>query len=155
MRSDYGLTAQQLADNIGCKRNTVYSWENNNSIPNGYLLVRLSEFFKLPPSYFTDGVFKNSFSLNSNSILGTPALCEHTAEQCCALAKSLLNFSRHILGSNDVTGSLPESRAEVLDNIASVEVCLDELHNGCEWMDHYILDQLKAKKAIEWRNRIM
>ena len=49
-RERAGLTQEQLAEQIGVQRNTVWRWENNRATMKADLLRRLSEILNVEPA---------------------------------------------------------------------------------------------------------
>lgn len=51
-REAFGLTQQQLAEQIGKSFRTIQSWERRESYPNAEMLWKLCEFFGTDPNTF-------------------------------------------------------------------------------------------------------
>ena len=51
IRDDYGFTQQFVADALGIKRDTYCNYEDR-SLPPQYLIYKLSDLYKVSPSYF-------------------------------------------------------------------------------------------------------
>lgn len=51
LRKKRGLTQQQIADEIGVKRNTYSDWENGKTEPNFQTLLKLTSILNTTTSY--------------------------------------------------------------------------------------------------------
>lgn len=45
------MTQQQLADELGVDKGTVFNWENGKGVPNSIHLRKISELSKIPMDY--------------------------------------------------------------------------------------------------------
>jgi transcriptional regulator with XRE-family HTH domain len=52
LRSQKGLSLQQLAENIGVKRATISNYENSQGKPSIDVLIKLANFFNVDVNYF-------------------------------------------------------------------------------------------------------
>ena len=59
--------------------------------------------------------------------IGLPALFEQTAEECMELAHALLKYARKIRGENPTPKSEEEILHNVIEEMADVRLCLDEI----------------------------
>lgn len=56
-----GRTAKELGDYIGVKSSSISAWKNENSYPSSKLIVRISEFFGVSPTFLCTGSDPSSY----------------------------------------------------------------------------------------------
>ena len=85
--------------------------------------------------------------------IGKPAMLEQTAEECVELAHACLKLARYYRNENKVYGKTKE---ELLDNLAEemadVEICIDEILSGFEMCKQY--NDLYIKKSNRLHKRL-
>ena len=85
--------------------------------------------------------------------IGKPAMLEQTAEECAELAHACLKLARYYRNENKVYGKTKE---ELIDNLAEemadVEICIDEIVRGFEVFKHY--DGWFEKKSNRLHKRL-
>lgn len=59
--------------------------------------------------------------------IGVPAMLEQTAEECCELGKACLKLARIMRGENKAYISESEAYANLVEEIADVKLCLENL----------------------------
>lgn len=83
--------------------------------------------------------------------IGTPAMLEQTAEECVELAQSCLKLARLMRGENPVHKSLSDILDNLHEEIADVEICIDELKQSrtiCEeTLDKWKLNKVKRTET--------
>lgn len=84
---------------------------------------------------------------------GEPALLEQLAEECTELAKAALKMARKERGENPTPISLFEIIRSVHEEIADVQICIDELF-GTGWLDGRQIEAIKKAKRERWEGRI-
>jgi len=85
--------------------------------------------------------------------IGKTAMLEQTAEECIELAHACLKLARYYRAENKVYGKTEE---EMLDNLAEemadVEICIDEIVRGFDVFKHY--DSWFEKKVNRLHKRM-
>ena len=85
--------------------------------------------------------------------IGTPALLEQLAGECCELSQVSLKYARKLRGENPT----PKTEQELLDNlheeIADVLVCIDELVKSNLIIFGYI-NLIRDAKTKRWYERV-
>lgn len=61
------------------------------------------------------------------AIIGVPALLEQTAEECSELAHACLKAARKMRNENPTPKSVDDILAELTEEIADVQLCIDEV----------------------------
>lgn len=83
--------------------------------------------------------------------IGTPALLEQLAGECCELSQVSLKYARKLRGENPT----PKTEQEVLDNlheeVADILVCFDEMCPLIDWDRVY---DIKREKMKRWYERV-
>lgn len=59
--------------------------------------------------------------------IGVPAMLEQTAEECAELAQACLKYARHLRNENPAFKDEKELWANLHEEIADVDICLNEL----------------------------
>lgn len=59
--------------------------------------------------------------------IGTPALLEQTAEECCELAQACLKMARKLRDENPTPKSIEDIQDGLIEEIADVQLCLELL----------------------------
>lgn len=62
--------------------------------------------------------------------IGEPAMLEQTAEECIELAHACQKMARHMRGENPVYKPYEEIHSNLIEEIADVYICIDELLNS-------------------------
>lgn len=55
-RTSLNLTQKQFAEKIGVSRSTINHWENNEALPNLYMLRKMKEVFGISYEEIIDGI---------------------------------------------------------------------------------------------------
>lgn len=55
-RTSLNLTQKQFAEKIGVSRSTINHWENNEALPNLYMLKKMKEVFGISYEEIIDGI---------------------------------------------------------------------------------------------------
>ncbi|MET9365791.1 helix-turn-helix transcriptional regulator [Streptomyces sp. NPDC006632] len=55
MRRDRNIPQQELADEVGCSRSAVSTWETRNQRPAPKFLIRLADYFEVAPLDLLEG----------------------------------------------------------------------------------------------------
>lgn len=69
IRKTFNLTSQEFADIICCDRKSIQRYENGDSIPNTYILKRISLEFGISTDYIL-GLYIRIIQRNENKIWG-------------------------------------------------------------------------------------
>ena len=86
--------------------------------------------------------------------IGLPATLEQCAEECNELAKACLKMARKLRGENPTPLSIDEIVANLAEEIADVEVCIDEILYSKIVSDESIKN-VKNSKEGRWHQRIL
>ena len=62
-----------------------------------------------------------------HEVIGTPAMLEQTAEECIELAHACLKLARYIRGENDTHKDINDIYDNLSEELADVNICVDEL----------------------------
>ena len=82
--------------------------------------------------------------------IGIPAMLEQTAEECSELAQACLKLSRYYRNENQTNRSKNELIANMYEEIADVEICIDEILS--KYPRQYVEDWKRVKElAIQKR----
>lgn len=79
-----------------------------------------------------------------NEIIGTPAMLELAAEECTEMAQACLKMARHLRNENPTFKSLTTINDNLIEEIADVEICINELK-----MASIVDEALIKKKMVE------
>lgn len=71
--------------------------------------------------------------------IGIPAMLEQTAEECAELAQACLKMARYLRNENPTPKRLDDIKDHLCEEIADVNLCLDELIDNNIIDKHYIL----------------
>ena len=86
--------------------------------------------------------------------IGVPALLEQTAEECCELAQACLKMARKLRDENPTPKSIEDIREELIEEMADVEVCLDQIMYTTDIVNVGALDRLTFEKSRRWFERL-
>lgn len=92
--------------------------------------------------------------MNVVNEIGLPAILEQCAEECNELAQACLKMARKLRGDNPTPKKLDEIVANLTEEIADVEVCIDEILYAKIVSDGSI-DGIKQSKKERWRQRVL
>ena len=92
--------------------------------------------------------------MNIVNEIGLPATLEQCAEECNELAQACLKMARKLRGDNPTPKSIDEIVANLTEEIADVEVCIDEILYSKIVSDDSI-DTVKKSKTRRWRQRVL
>lgn len=93
-------------------------------------------------------------------IIGIPAMLEQTAEEASELAQACLKMSRKLRGENPTPKNMIQIRNELLEEIADVMNCLDQLVeysdviNAGGSLSHESIDSMRIYKMERWEQRL-
>lgn len=83
--------------------------------------------------------------------IGVPAMLEQLAEECCELSQAALKMSRRMRGENPTLKTEMECLDSLTEEIADVELCIDELWN---MIDETRVESVKDQKRVRWQIRL-
>lgn len=87
--------------------------------------------------------------------IGAPAMLEQTAEEATELAFACLKLARTIRGENKVHGrSYEQLVANLMEEMADISVCFEELYDGAEFCDSKIVFDIISEKQDRMRKRL-
>lgn len=93
--------------------------------------------------------------------IGAPAMLEQTAEECCELGKACLKLARIMRGENKAYISESEAYANLVEEIADVKLCLEQLigpysdiDKGFAVADEDYVQLMYTKKVERMVNRL-
>ena len=79
-----GISITSLATELGFSKSTGTTWKKSNSVPRNSTVKKISDYFNVPITYFTDDNFVNLHG--NNNVIGNGNLSEkHLTEQENAL----------------------------------------------------------------------
>lgn len=90
-------------------------------------------------------------------VIGTPAMLEQTAEECIELAHACLKLARHMRGENDTHKDINDIYANLSEELADVNICINELLDAGivspESIDSYIMtkNERMIKRLSEYK----
>lgn len=82
--------------------------------------------------------------------VGVPAMLEQLAEECCELGQAALKMSRRMRGENPTPKTKMECVDSLIEEIADVELCINELWN---MVDKTKVEFVKEQKRVRWQLR--
>ena len=91
--------------------------------------------------------------MNIITEIGLPATLEQCAEECNELAQSCLKMARKLRGDNPTPKTIDEIVIELAEEIADVEVCIEEILHA-EVVSENDISEVKNSKRERWRKRI-
>ena len=91
--------------------------------------------------------------MNIVTEIGLPATLEQCAEECNELAQACLKMARKLRGDNPTPKSIDEIVVELAEEIADVEVCIEEILYA-EVVSENNISEVKNSKRNRWRERI-
>ena len=83
--------------------------------------------------------------------IGVPAILEQLAEECSELSQASLKLARKYRGENPTPCSDMECIDKMTEEIADVEVCMDQLHG---LIDQERVRAIKSQKITRWKMRL-
>lgn len=88
--------------------------------------------------------------MNIADNIGTPALLEQTAEECCELAQACLKMARKIRDENTTLKSIEDIRDNLVEEMADVELCMDEIIRNTQLVGVCEMIRIKEEKYERW-----
>lgn len=85
--------------------------------------------------------------------IGEPAMLEQLAEECAELAHACLKLARIERGDNPTPASEPEYAETIIEEMADVQICVDEIKR-CEWWQAETYQDIKFHKLQRIDERI-
>lgn len=92
--------------------------------------------------------------MNIADNIGIPALLEQTAEECCELAQACLKMARKLRDENPTPKSIEDIRDNLVEEIADVELCMDELVAIYGLVSVCEIEDIKEEKHKRWQKRL-
>lgn len=86
--------------------------------------------------------------------LGTPALLEQTAEECCELAHACLKMARKLRDENPTPKSIEDIQDNLVEELADVELCIYAILSGTELVERDEFINKHAEKDERWHKRL-
>lgn len=77
--------------------------------------------------------------------IGKPAMLEQTAEEAVELAQACLKYARYLRKENPTPKSLEEIKENFFEEIADIEICIDELSSI---LDREKIEDVKGYKRL-------
>jgi NTP pyrophosphatase (non-canonical NTP hydrolase) len=87
------------------------------------------------------------------SLLGEEELLCQLAEECDELAKAALKLRRVLNGKNYTPVTEEQARADILEEIADVKLCLEVLGLNTPTYKH-LIDDIWDEKLSRWTSRL-
>lgn len=87
-------------------------------------------------------------------IIGIPALLEQTAEEASELAQACLKMSRKLRGENPTPKNMIQVRNDLLEEVADVMNCLEQIVEYADIFAHSSLDSMRISKLERWEQRL-
>ena len=91
--------------------------------------------------------------MNIITEIGLAATLEQCAEECNELAQSCLKMARKLRGDNPTPKTIDEIVVDLTEEIADVEVCIEEILHA-EVVSGNDISEIKNSKRERWRKRI-
>lgn len=92
--------------------------------------------------------------MNIKEILDKTELLAQLAEESAELSQAVLKLRRAIMGINPTPKSIAQCEVSLDEEIADVELCLNEL--GFHFEDHlFIQSEIMAAKQKRWLTRLL
>lgn len=127
LRTEKGLTQQQLAEKLNVSARSVSRWENGNNMPDLSIIVELSDFYEIDIRELLNGERKSEL-LNEDIKETLEIVAEYTTAEKKKLTKELYSYSIGVIvcfGLIFIINVLHLSRlSTVLDNYANTFVVL-------------------------------
>ena len=86
--------------------------------------------------------------------IGVPALLEQTAEECCELAQACLKMARKLRDENPTPKSIEDIRDNLVEEMADVELCLNEILGTTTLTGGAELTNKMTEKNNRWHKRL-
>lgn len=86
--------------------------------------------------------------------IGTSAVLEQCAEECCELGQACLKMARKIRNQNPTPKNMSEIEESIKEEIADVSVCISVLMNGNDLITSEELTRIFDLKIGRWVDRI-
>jgi NTP pyrophosphatase (non-canonical NTP hydrolase) len=100
------------------------------------------------------GGIKMNKEFDAVKIIGIPALLEQTAEEASELAQACLKMSRELRGENPTPKNMIQIRNELLEEIADVMNCIEQLVEQSQMIGHEAVDSMRIHKMERWEQRL-
>lgn len=91
--------------------------------------------------------------MNIITEIGLPATLEQLAEECNELSQACLKMARKLRNDNPTPRTIDEIVVNLAEEIADVEVCIDEILHA-EVVSENDISEVKKTKRERWRKRI-
>ncbi|MDE5728774.1 MAG: helix-turn-helix domain-containing protein [Clostridia bacterium] len=82
LRTSFGISQTELANQIGVSKQCVSNWENDNVLPSVEMLITLAKFFKVSTDYL--------LGLDKNDYINVTGLTETQKAHILLIIKDLL-----------------------------------------------------------------
>lgn len=92
--------------------------------------------------------------MNIADNIGIPALLEQTAEECCELAQACLKMARKIRDENITLKSIEDIRDNLVEEMADVELCMDEITRNTRLVGVCEMIRIKEEKYERWHKHL-
>lgn len=92
LRTEKGLTQEQLAEKLNVSIRTVSRWENGNNMPDLSIVVELADFYDIDIRELFNGERKNE-KMNEDLKETLEAVAEYSAEEKKKLKKELVTYT--------------------------------------------------------------
>ena len=87
--------------------------------------------------------------------IGTCAVLDQCAEECCELAQACLKMGKKIRGQNPTPKNIDEIEKSLKEELADVSVCISVLMNANDLITYDELKKIFDVKIKRWVERIM
>lgn len=92
--------------------------------------------------------------MNITKEIGEPAVLEQLAEECTELAHAAIKLARKMRGESPTPVTEEMIRADIMEEMADVQVCMSVLDVGVEWIDQQYIRIAIGRKLQRWQQRI-